>query len=86
MILPAGCRLLAANFRAGGIVFKGVVKEDAADVGAGHVVSSRFETVGSSAMERMGSAAWGTGMEREGCECGVGMRRAASGNPTCEWG
>jgi len=66
MILPAGCRLLAANFRAGGIVFKGGVKEDAADVGAGHVVSSRFETVGSSAMERMASAAWGTGPRGRG--------------------
>jgi len=66
MILPAGCRLLAANFRAGGIVFKGVVKEDAADVGAGHVVSSRFGTVGSSAMERMVSAAWGTGRRGRG--------------------
>jgi len=66
MILPVGCRLLAANFCAGGIVFKGGVKEDAADVGAGHIVSSRFRTVGSSAMERMASAAWGTGRRGRG--------------------
>jgi len=47
-------------------VFKGGVKEDAADVGAGHVVSSRFGTVGSSAMERMASEAWGTGRRGRG--------------------
>ena len=66
MILPASCHLLAANFRAGGIVFKGGVKENVVDVGAGHVVSSRFVTVGSSAMERMASAAWGTGRRGRG--------------------
>ena len=47
-------------------MFKGGVKEDVADVGAGHVVSSRFGTVGSSAMERMASAAWGTGPRGRG--------------------
>ena len=47
-------------------MFKGGVKEDVADVGAGHVVSSRFVTVGSSAMERMASAAWGTGWRGRG--------------------
>ena len=47
-------------------MFKVGVKEDAADVGAGHVVSSRFGTVGLSAMERMASAAWGTGWRGRG--------------------
>ena len=47
-------------------MFKGGVKEDAADVGAGHVVSLRFGTVGSSAMERMASAAWGMGRRGRG--------------------
>lgn len=49
MILPAGCRPLAANFRAGGILFNGGVEEATADVGAGRVVSSSFREVGSSA-------------------------------------
>ena len=47
-------------------MFKGGVKEDAVDVGAGHVISSRFGTVGSSAMERIASAAWGTGRRGRG--------------------
>ena len=47
-------------------MFKGGVKEDAADVGAGHVVSSRFRTVGLSTMERMVSAVWGMGQRGRG--------------------